>query len=104
MKTSFGKYFDDQRDRIVQDMQTGKNTELYNAWREDYDKRQAKKQELALLKKMAPVGPKEKKLLKEMIEEVWSDERLDALHQVNMADTYVDKDTPRLFWWEAIGT
>ena len=45
MKTSFGKYFDDQRDRIVQDMQTGKNTELYNAWREDYDKRQTKKLE-----------------------------------------------------------
>ena len=44
--------------------------------------------ELSILEKMAPVGPKEKKLLKEMIEEVWSDERLDALHQVNMADTY----------------
>jgi len=40
-KTSFGKYFDDQRDRIVKDMQTGKNTELYNAWREDFDKRQS---------------------------------------------------------------
>ena len=40
MKTSFGEYFDKQRDKIVQDMQTGKNTELYNAWREDYDKRQ----------------------------------------------------------------
>ena len=39
-KTSFGKYFDDQRDRIVKDMQTGKNRELYSAWREDYDKRQ----------------------------------------------------------------
>ena len=39
-KTSFGKYFDDQRDKIVKDMQTGKNTELYSAWREDYDKRQ----------------------------------------------------------------
>ena len=38
-KTSFGKYFDDQRDKIVKDMQTGKNTELYNAWREDFDKR-----------------------------------------------------------------
>ena len=38
-KRSFGEYFDDQRDRIVADMQTGKNTELYNAWREDYDKR-----------------------------------------------------------------
>ena len=40
---SFGKYFDDQRDRIVSAMQTGKNTELYNAWREDYDERQMTK-------------------------------------------------------------
>ena len=62
-----------------------------------------KQRELSVLKKMAPVGRKEKKLLNEMIEEVWSDERLDALQQVNMADTYADKDT-RLFWWEAIGT
>ena len=45
VKRSFGEYFDDQRDRIVADMQTGKNTELYNAWREDYDKRQRKKKE-----------------------------------------------------------
>ena len=85
-KISFGKYFDDQRDRIIKAMQN-KNTQQYLEWREDFDKRQAKKQQLRLLKKMAPVGPKEKKLLKEMIEEVWSDERLDALHQVNMADT-----------------
>ena len=62
--TSFGEYFDDQRDRIVNDMQTGKNTELHNAWREDFDKRQ---KALALLRKLTPVGPKEKKLLKEMI-------------------------------------
>ena len=40
VKRSFGEYFDKQRDKIVQDMQTGKNTELYNAWREDFDKRQ----------------------------------------------------------------
>ena len=53
-KTSFGAYFDDQRDRIVNDMQTGKNTELYNAWREDYDKRQMTK--------------KRKKYKKELIE------------------------------------
>ena len=38
-ETSFGEYFDNQRDKIVKDMQTGKNTELYNAWREDFDKR-----------------------------------------------------------------
>ena len=38
MKTSFGEYFDDQRDRVIKYMQN-KNTELYTAWREDYDKR-----------------------------------------------------------------
>ena len=51
---SFGKYFDDQRDRIVSAMQTGKNAELYNAWREDYDERQMTK--------------KRKKYKKELIE------------------------------------
>ena len=51
---SFGKYFDDQRDRIVSAMQTGKNVELYNAWREDYDERQMTK--------------KRKKYKKELIE------------------------------------
>ena len=44
-KRSFGEYFDDQRDRIVADMQTGKNTELINAWREDYDNSQREKKE-----------------------------------------------------------
>ena len=70
MKTeiSFGEYFDAQRDRIRKAMQN-KNTQQYQEWREDFDKRQAKKQELLLLKKMAPVGPKEKKLLKEMVDE-----------------------------------
>ena len=37
-KTSFGEYFDDQRDRIIKAMQN-KNTELNVQWREDYDKR-----------------------------------------------------------------
>ena len=50
-KTSFGEYFDDQRDRIVSDMQTGKNTELHNAWREDYDKRQSEKKKHERFKK-----------------------------------------------------
>ena len=53
-KTSFGAYFDDQRDRIVSAMQRNKNTELYNAWREDYDERQMTK--------------KRKKYKKELIE------------------------------------
>ena len=66
-KTSFGKYFDDQRDRIVKDMQN-KNAQQNIEWMEDYEKRQAKKQELSILQKLAPVGPKEKKLLKKMIE------------------------------------
>ena len=77
--TSFGEYFDDQRDRMRKDMQN-KNAQQNIEWMEDYEKRQAKKKKLALLKKMAPVGPKEKKLLEEMMQE------------------------ERLFWWEAIGT
>ena len=87
METSFGEYFDAQRDRMRKDMQK-KNTQQCIEWMERYEKRQAKKQEITLLKKITPVGPKEKKLLKEMIEDIWSDERLNALHQVNMADTY----------------
>ena len=53
-RTSFGEYFDDQRDRIEGVMQTGKNAELYNAWRKDYDERQREK--------------KRKKYKKELIE------------------------------------
>ena len=68
MTTSFGEYFDAQRDRMIKNMQN-KNAQQNIEWMEDYEKRQAKKQELLLLDKMAPVGRKEKKLLKEMIEE-----------------------------------
>ena len=40
--TSFGEYFDNQRIRLEKMMQN-KNTELNKAWREDFDKRQEKK-------------------------------------------------------------
>ena len=65
-KATFGEYFDDQRDRIVKAMQN-KNTLLHKEWREDFDRRQSA---LSLLRKLSPVGPKEKKLLKEMILEI----------------------------------
>ena len=39
-----GKYFDDQRDRIVKAMQN-KNTQQNIEWRERYDERERKKQE-----------------------------------------------------------
>ena len=58
VKRSFGEYFDDQRDRIVADMQTGKNTELYNAWREDYDKRQREKEEKRYKKELEECSDK----------------------------------------------
>ena len=64
MKTSFGEYFDAQRARMVNDMQTGKNTELHNAWREDYDKRH---RELSILQKMKPASTREQNIVKEMI-------------------------------------
>jgi len=57
-KTSFGTYFDDQRDRIVNDMQTGKNAELNIAWREDYDKRQREKKEVKYRKELLECSEK----------------------------------------------
>ena len=63
--TSFGKYFDDQRDKIVKDMQN-KNKQQNVEWMERYEKRKKMAKEMLLLKKMTPVGPKEKKLLEEM--------------------------------------
>ena len=44
-KTSFGEYFDKQRDRLEAAMQN-KNTQLNTEWREDYDKRQREKKEM----------------------------------------------------------
>ena len=67
-KTSFGEYFDNQRDKIVKDMQD-KNKQQNVEWMERYEKRKKMAKEMLLLKKMAPVGPKEKKLLKKMIHE-----------------------------------
>ena len=64
MTTSFGEYFDAQRIRIEKAMQNNKNTELYNAWREDYDKRQ---KAVSLLRKMKPASTREQNIVKEMI-------------------------------------
>ena len=44
LRTSFGKYFDDQRDRLEKAMQN-KNAQLNNEWRERYDERERKKQQ-----------------------------------------------------------
>ena len=42
-KTSFGEYFDDQRDRMIKDMQN-KNAQQNIEWMERYEKRQALKE------------------------------------------------------------
>jgi len=63
MTTSFGEYFDDQRDRMIKDMQN-KNTLLHKEWREDFDKRH---KTLALLRKMKPASTREQEIVKEMI-------------------------------------
>jgi hypothetical protein len=60
---SFGEYFDDQRDRMIKDMQN-KNTLLHKEWREDFDKRH---KALALLRKMKPASTREQEIVKEMI-------------------------------------
>ena len=64
-KRSFGEYFDKQRDRIVKAMQD-KNKQQNVEWMERYEKRKKMAKEMLLLNKMAPVGRKENKLLKEM--------------------------------------
>ena len=46
-ETSFGEYFDAQRDRITRAMQN-KNTQLWNDWRERYEKRKEKEYEKEL--------------------------------------------------------
>ena len=67
-KRSFGEYFDKQRDRIVKAMQD-KNKQQNVEWMERYEKRKKMAKEMLLLNKMAPVGRKENKLLKEMIDD-----------------------------------
>tara|TARA_B100000809_G_scaffold19769_1_gene17380 strand:+ start:283 stop:438 length:156 start_codon:yes stop_codon:yes gene_type:complete len=44
-KTSFGKYFDDQRDRIIKAMQN-KNKEQNVEWMERYEKRKKMAKEM----------------------------------------------------------
>ena len=48
---SFGKYFDDQRDRIEKAMQN-KNTQLWKEWRERYDERERQEQEERMKKEL----------------------------------------------------
>jgi len=43
-KTSFGEYFDNQRDKFVKDMQD-KNKQLNVEWMERYNKRMKEKEE-----------------------------------------------------------
>ena len=46
MTTSFGEYFDAQRDRMIKDMQN-KNTQLNIEWRERYEERKKQEKERA---------------------------------------------------------
>ena len=55
--TSFGKYFDDQRDRIVAAMQN-KNTQLWKEWRERYDERERQEQEERFKKELEECSEK----------------------------------------------
>ena len=56
-KVSFGKYFDDQQNRIIDAMQN-KNTQLNTEWREDYDKRQREKKERMYRKELLECSEK----------------------------------------------
>ena len=98
-KISFGEYFDDQRDRIVADMQTGKNTELYNAWREDYDNSQREKKEKRYKKELDECSEKGVEISQEC--KTYFKKKFQSSKN-NKAD-YIDENT-QLFWWESIGT
>ena len=51
MSRSFGKYYNDQRDRLRKAIQRNKNTQLNNEWRERYDEREKKEKEEKRFKK-----------------------------------------------------
>ena len=55
--TSFGEYFDAQRDRLEKAMQN-KNTQLNYEWRERYDERERKKQEEKFKKELEECSEK----------------------------------------------
>ena len=50
MSRSFGKYYDDQRDRLRKALEN-KNTQLNNEWRERYDERERQEKEGRRFKK-----------------------------------------------------
>ena len=50
-KTSFGEYFDNQRDAMIKDMQD-KNKQLNVEWMERYEKRQKEKQAHQIIKEI----------------------------------------------------
>ena len=55
--TSFGKYFDDQRDRLEKALQN-KNAQLNCEWRERYDERERKKKEERFKKELEECSDK----------------------------------------------
>ncbi len=108
---SFGKYFDDQRDRIVKAMQN-KNTQQNIEWRERYDERKKMgvKDTFIYEKCMDALDATFKKELDECSEkgvEISQECKTYFKKKVqssknNKAD-YIDENT-QLFWWESIGT
>ena len=50
-KTSFGEYFDNQRDAMIKDMQD-KNKQLNVEWMERYEKRQKEKQAYQIIEEI----------------------------------------------------
>ena len=57
MRTSFGKYFDAQRDRIVKAMEN-KNAQQWKEWRERYDERVMQEKEERFKKELEECSEK----------------------------------------------
>ena len=103
MNRSFGKYFDDQRDRMIKAMQN-KNTQQNNEWRERYDERERQKKDESFKKELDECSEKGVEISQECKEyfkkKFQSDS--DKKEKSNKSD-YIDENT-QLFWWESIGT
>ena len=114
-KTSFGKYFDDQRDRIVKDMQN-KNKQQNVEWMEAYEKREQLKDYNHRRSIQMPVDSttiNEGGVSLPYVDDNTPREELDSWTKTTAKATakgiaakeatYVDEDA-QLFWWESIGT
>ena len=100
--TSFGEYFDDQRDRMIQAMQN-KNTQQNNEWRERYDERERQKKDEYFKKELDECSDKGVEISQECKTFYKKKFESHSKNERHHTADYIDENT-QLFWWESIGT